>query len=301
MNISVIIPVYNAERHLVLAVESALNQAETAEVILVEDKSPDNCLELCQQLEAKHSKVRLVRHADGGNHGAGVSRNLGVTEAENDYIAFLDADDYFLDNRFSKVKERLEANPEADGVYEAIGCDFENDEAKRRYFDARREEITTITKSIKPNELFRYLVMGGAGYIHLNGLVVRKKSILDAGLFPALRLHQDMVFCIKLAAVSKLVAGETKIPVGLRHIHLENRITNPKNDFTVTMHKAYEDLYQWVCQKKVIPNEYKALIKKKHLMLSYRFYKKERRFILACINYAYYRLLCIADLLFSAR
>jgi len=50
MKISVIIPVYNAENYVTQAVESALQFDEVSEVILVEDKSPDNALEVCQNM-----------------------------------------------------------------------------------------------------------------------------------------------------------------------------------------------------------------------------------------------------------
>ncbi len=77
MKISVIIPVYNAEKYVRNAGESALQQPESGEILLVEDNSPDNCLQLCRDLEREYEIVRLLRHADGRNHGAGASRNLG--------------------------------------------------------------------------------------------------------------------------------------------------------------------------------------------------------------------------------
>ena len=67
LQISVIIPVYNAAKYITQAVESALSQPETAEVLLIEDGSPDNSLEVCQDLEKKYSKVKLLRHPDGEN------------------------------------------------------------------------------------------------------------------------------------------------------------------------------------------------------------------------------------------
>ena len=57
MKISVIIPVYNAEKFVTNAVESALQFDEVCEVILVEDKSPDNALEVCKALAEKHERV----------------------------------------------------------------------------------------------------------------------------------------------------------------------------------------------------------------------------------------------------
>ena len=93
MKISVIIPVYNAGKYVKSAVESALMQDETKGVILVEDGSPDNSLQVCRELAEKHEAVTLYRHPDHQNHGAGESRNFGIEKAACDYIAFLDADD----------------------------------------------------------------------------------------------------------------------------------------------------------------------------------------------------------------
>ena len=103
--VSVVTPVYNAAEFVTRAVESALAQPETGEVLLIEDNSPDNSLRVCRELAEKHEKVRVLRHPDGGNHGAGASRNLGMQNARFDYIGFVDADNFDLLNRFAKTKE----------------------------------------------------------------------------------------------------------------------------------------------------------------------------------------------------
>lgn len=136
-NVSVIIPVYNAGNYLEKAVDSALLQPETAEVILVEDASTDNSLKICYDLERKYEKVILFRHSDGGNHGPGASRNLGILHASYKYIAFLDADDFYLPKRFRKDKEILLNNSDIDGVHNALGI----------YFYTSREDNTGISKT----------------------------------------------------------------------------------------------------------------------------------------------------------
>ncbi len=122
--VSVIIPVYNAEPFLEKAVKSALEQLQTGEIILVEDAPPDNCYTICQRLESEHHKVKLYTHPNRANRGAGASRNLGIQMASCPYIAFLDADDYYLPIRFLKTEEVFSINPKIDGVYEACGFEF---------------------------------------------------------------------------------------------------------------------------------------------------------------------------------
>src|SRR5690348_1774976 len=91
-NVAVVIPVYNAADYIAKAVESALLQPEVSEVVLVEDRSPDNSLQICQELVGQNAKVKLFRHPNGENRGAAASRNLGVRMSSAPYIAFLDAD-----------------------------------------------------------------------------------------------------------------------------------------------------------------------------------------------------------------
>jgi len=85
--VSVIIPVYNAEAFVRQAVESALMQQETGEVILIEDASPDNSLALCRQTAGPHDCVTLPRFWERQNHGAGVGRSQGLRGAKR----FLDS------------------------------------------------------------------------------------------------------------------------------------------------------------------------------------------------------------------
>ena len=132
--VSVIIPVYNAEAYLRKAVESAVNLVEVGEIILIEDRSPDNALVLAKKLEQEFDKVKLFQHPDKKNHGAGASRNLGIEKAACEYIAFLDADDYYLPNRFVKDKLVFETHDNCDGVYSAVGTHFYTPEAKKRVF-----------------------------------------------------------------------------------------------------------------------------------------------------------------------
>src|SRR5690349_14845174 len=93
--VSVIIPVYNAAKFLRQAVESAVHLPEVAEIVLVEDRSPDNALQICGELVREFSKVKMYQHPNNENRGAGASRNLGIEKSTFPYVAFLDADDRY--------------------------------------------------------------------------------------------------------------------------------------------------------------------------------------------------------------
>mgnify|MGYP001139750711 CR=1 FL=1 len=289
MLISVVIPVYNAEKYVKSAVESALQQKECGEVVLVEDQSPDNALEVCGALARRYDKVKLYRHEDGKNHGAGISRNLGIKKAQYDYIAFLDADDFYLPNRFAKAGKILSQNSSIDGVYEAVGSEFENEEARSRYFATHSNELATITTSVVPDKLFYYMISGKYGYMHLDGFVGKKEALLKVGMFPALRLHQDMVFFVKLAAICKLCPGEIEKPVSLRRLHLQNRITNPHTNFRETSFLAYEYLVKWMKHNKV-DSAQTDLVKTRYYKMKYSLYKRKQKYLTAILYCLYYRL-----------
>jgi len=91
IKISVIIPVYNTDRFLEECVESILDQSfKELEIILVDDGSTDNSSPIIQSYADKHTNIVALRQE---NQGQGVARNLGLSEAKGDFIAFVDSDD----------------------------------------------------------------------------------------------------------------------------------------------------------------------------------------------------------------
>ena len=90
--ISVIVPVYNSERSLEYSIKSLIEQTfDNIQIILVNDGSTDNSLELCRQLAEKDSRILVI---DKKNGGVSSARNAGLDKSDGEYITFLDADDY---------------------------------------------------------------------------------------------------------------------------------------------------------------------------------------------------------------
>ena len=95
--ISVIIPCFNAEETIFRAIESAINQSlRPYEIIIIDDFSTDRSIHIIKGLieRSRHNdEIKLVRNAQ--NSGPSISRNAGIQAAKGDWIAFLDADDYW--------------------------------------------------------------------------------------------------------------------------------------------------------------------------------------------------------------
>jgi glycosyltransferase involved in cell wall biosynthesis len=238
--ISVIIPVFNAENFIQQAVESALEQPETHEVILIEDGSPDNSLDVCLSLTSLHEKVYLLQHERGVNKGAAASRNLGIRNARCEYVAFLDADDYYLPGRFKKTMEVFKSEHNVDGVYEAIGSKFENDNSKELFQSVGLRETTTINKGILPEDLFKSFMVGGTGgFFSIIGFTA-KREVFDkvAYLDERLDMYEDTMVMFQLSSKCRLFPGNLDTPVAIRRVHKANRITYRFND----KRKTYETL-----------------------------------------------------------
>lgn len=106
--VSVIMPVYNAERYLMQAIDSLLNQsAQNIEIIAVDDGSTDRSLEILHEYASSDQRVRVYTQK---NQYAGVARNTGLSHAKGEYVLFLDSDDFFEKNLVRDTYRAAEIN-----------------------------------------------------------------------------------------------------------------------------------------------------------------------------------------------
>ncbi len=106
--VSVIIPVYKVEKYLSQCVDSIINQhLDDIEVILVDDGSPDNSPEICDDYAEKYDYIRVIHKENGGLSSA---RNTGIKSANGKFLMFMDSDDWWnpkvdVCNMFNYVKQ----------------------------------------------------------------------------------------------------------------------------------------------------------------------------------------------------
>lgn len=224
-SISIIIPVYNAALYIEKAITSALQQPEVLEVLVVNDGSTDGSDEILQSIASTTTRVTLLFHPQRINKGRSASRNLGLQHARGTYIAFLDADDYYLENRFSGDLPIFESQLDCDGVYNAIGVHF--------YRDATLEQqqelaLYTITERIKPQDLFENLLLGGKGHFSIDGLTLKRSLIDKVGFFNThLVVGEDTDYMWRMALVANLYASSIENPVAIRGVHDANVFDKP--------------------------------------------------------------------------
>lgn len=254
LDISVIIPVYNAAEFLEKSVTSALPFEEVKEILLVEDKSTDKSLEVCKKLAETYPKVKLFQHPDKENHGAAASRNLGIEKSSGSLITFLDADDYYLPNRFD-AERRLLNDPRIDGVFGAIGIEYLTEKGKKEFQSKFNDSsLTTVNYPAEGKEVFKGLLgltpKTFGTFFHLNALTVRKSAINQYHLRfnELLRVHQDSDFIIKLSYLCHLKSGIIDQAIAVRGIHDNNRITKIVKyspQYNQRQQLFWNSLYEW--------------------------------------------------------
>ena len=106
VNLTIIIPVYNSQKHLFECLNSACKQIEkNVEVIIVDDFSKDNSIKISKNFSKKFNFVKLIKLKR--NRGVSHCRNVGINSAKGEYIQFLDSDDKLIDGSIKIILKHL--------------------------------------------------------------------------------------------------------------------------------------------------------------------------------------------------
>lgn len=106
--VSVVMPIYNAEKYLKDNLPLLINQTyKNFELILVNDGSKDKSLAICQDFAKKDSRIKVISQE---NKGVSSARNLGIENSKGEYICFVDADDFTMPNYLSTLVSTIENN-----------------------------------------------------------------------------------------------------------------------------------------------------------------------------------------------
>lgn len=216
---SVIIPAYDAAATLERAIDSVRRQTWSAhEIIVVDDGSKDGTVNVAANCGRA---VKLIRQV---NSGVSAARNAGARAASGDWLAFLDADDWYLPDRLKLHAEWIEADPTLDfltGDYEyrdgsgrLLGTSLAQHEAGRMLLAKAADGARAIVD--RPEE-FRAYVADHFGDTHT--LSVRRATFAELGGYPlGFRVCEDVHFLIRLAARSARI-GVVCVPLAVYFIH----------------------------------------------------------------------------------
>jgi glycosyltransferase involved in cell wall biosynthesis len=195
IKISVIIPLYNRIDYIKETIDSVFSQGvDNIELLVVDDGSTDGSYEFVEELMISQPIISLLAHPNRANKGQSAALNIGLKESKGEYIAILDSDDMFADNKLKNQLAYLELHDNVGMVYgngEAITADGE---FLYKTLSKRHSE------NGNPNNLLLdcYIAIPG-------GSLVRKTVFEEAGFFnETFRAAQDHDMALRLFEITKV-------------------------------------------------------------------------------------------------
>lgn len=244
--ISVIVPVYNAEKYLRKCVDSIVDQTyRKLEIILVDDGSQDNSGMICDEYAQRDERVKVIHKENGGPASA---RNEGIKAATGDYVAFVDSDDWLDVNLYTDCILRMEygtdvllfglKNVDIDGSNEVV---IRPEMSEINISDSDKQKLFYVTK----NSLLGY---------PWNKLL--KRTIIGRTRFLDVGIREDLCFTFEI--INKIKCIQCADVYGYNYVRRESSILHSSNVNNVS------DLLR---VDKVLQNGIKALNKKNNLVL----------------------------------
>jgi glycosyltransferase involved in cell wall biosynthesis len=191
--ISVIIPVYNAEKYLTHTIRCL--QAQTCtdfEVLLVNDGSADRSAQICAESAKADTRFRVLTQE---NQGVSAARNKGLAASKGEYITFLDADDEVPDNYLETLYRAL-----ADSGCAMVVCDV-------AVVDSGCETVrfTMPPQKLTQQQALRFLLTR-QGINSGPCAKMFRREVLDGLAFPALKAYEDILFVVEAMCRCKCIA-----------------------------------------------------------------------------------------------
>lgn len=179
--VSVIIPVYNVEKYLDKCVQSVVDQTyKDLEIILVDDGSPDNSPQLCDDWAEKDDRIVVIHKKNGGLSDA---RNHGLDVSTGEYIAFVDSDDYIERNMIETL------------VYLVLKDYSDLSMCSYKLVDEEGKEINAkncvVSETVQKKEFYKRLTEPGWGYYVIACAKLYKKSLFNNIKFPVGKINED--------------------------------------------------------------------------------------------------------------
>lgn len=189
--ISVIIPVYNAEKYLSACLESVMAQTyKNLEILLVNDGSTDNSVAVCEEFAVKDQRIKLIHKENGGVSSA---RNCGLQNANGEYVTFIDSDDYVDKDYVQALYDALQTD-NADMSF----CNFVYAGKTLESSGEKLPDAICIDKNSPETVRFLSRFFRVGSYIMGScWRILYKKQLIETDTFnPRLRIGEDLLFMI---------------------------------------------------------------------------------------------------------
>lgn len=196
--ISVIVPIYNVEKYINKCIDSIINQTyKNIEIILIDDGSTDSCCKICDEYEKKDNRIKVIHQE---NAGLSEARNAGIKVSKGEYLAFVDGDDYILEDMLQYLYDLINETNSEISVCNFIR--YWGDDKQLVEYDIAREKIVLnkiqALKEILKNDLLKSFAWNK----------LYKKSVFEDVRYPKGMKMEDV------ATTYKLISNSEKIVIG---------------------------------------------------------------------------------------
>lgn len=183
--VSIVIPVYNAERYIDDCLKSLIDQTyENVEIILIDDGSKDSSYDICLRYTKKYEFIKLYKKKNGGPSSA---RNLGIDKSNGDYICFVDSDDSVKANYVEKLVENS-----ADLIISGVTEVYDNNK--------KDKSMCEIIQKYNNEEIYdKFLEASESDVFNSPFCKLYKKNIIDnhnLKFDESIRMGEDLIFNI---------------------------------------------------------------------------------------------------------
>ncbi|MBQ3409064.1 MAG: glycosyltransferase [Clostridia bacterium] len=216
--ISVIIPVYNAEKQIEKCLKSVIEQTyDKIEIIVINDGSTDNSLNVIKECSKNDKRIRLINIQ---NKGVSAARNLGINEAKGEYICFIDADDYVDTNLIENLQMYFEQDYDLI-KYKAVSVDKSGNVLE--YFNGETFRLLNGQEAF--NAMFANDVM-----LQVPWLYLYKKQFLIKNNFsyPEGKVHEDFARTILIILKAEKICSTDVC--GYYYVQTDKSITRGNDD-----------------------------------------------------------------------
>ncbi|MCF7954849.1 MAG: glycosyltransferase [Phycisphaerae bacterium] len=235
LTISVVIPAYNVEQCISRTIESVLAQTHPAdEIIVIDDGSTDNTVEVVRSFG---DKVILIEQE---NAGASLARNNGIKAAKSQWIAFLDADDEWLEEKLELQIDLLKQNPNLDWI---TGNYYLYDtQTAQKTVALTQSNLSDISNALgqgnRFNDFFEAYMVRGHG--HTDTMLIKRELLIKAGMFDVdLPRINDYDMWLRVGYLKKPL-GFVLEPTAIYHTNISTSIVSTyksENHFDVFISK----------------------------------------------------------------
>lgn len=227
--ISIIVPVYKVEPYIHKCIDSILNQTfKEFELILVDDGSPDNCGNICDEYAKKDNRVRVIHKENGGISSA---RNIGLDVSNGEYIGFVDSDDYIKLDMYERLYNSCKVNNADISIIGTIEVD-ENGKKLYEHIPDKLDFIEVLKRAHIWNKLFH------------RRLFVENNLIFREGKY-----YEDLELLPKLFIKSKKSCVVNNI--GYVYLQRSGSTTREKNEKILDMLWAYKELKSFMIKEDI--------------------------------------------------